>query len=137
MFSVIARIFCSRKIGDRARIQTPAADVTALRMRFPKDRTFVFDVEYSYRVDDVFTDFVQVRFTLMLKDGLLPNPCLADDTTESRFSAVVSRADGHVVFHPHLLPNIFQREETPIPNTHGRIYTGGPKCPFSYIAFTL
>lgn len=38
--------------------------MTALRMRFPKDQVFVFDVEYSYRVDDVFTDFSQVRLTV-------------------------------------------------------------------------
>lgn len=57
---VIAPVF-SEKVGGQARAETPEATVTALRMRFPKDRTFVFDVEYSYRVDGVFTDFIQVR----------------------------------------------------------------------------
>lgn len=59
--------FCAHwlhKVGDRARMNTPAADVTALRMRFPKDRQFVFDVEYSYRVDGEFTDFSQVSVTV-------------------------------------------------------------------------
>lgn len=50
------------KVGGEARLDTPTANVTALRMRFPKDRQFVFDVEYSYRVDGVFADFSEVSF---------------------------------------------------------------------------
>lgn len=71
---VFGRIL-SEKVGDQARIQTPDADVTALRMRFPKDRKFVFDVEYSYDVDGVYTDFVEVGFFV---DECLPGtafPC--------------------------------------------------------------
>lgn len=56
------------KVGGEARLETPTANVTALRMRFPKDRQFIFDVEYSYRVDGVFTDFSEVSFISFIVD---------------------------------------------------------------------
>lgn len=62
MSAVLRVWYLCDQVGDRARIETPEANVTALRMRFPKARQFVFDVEYSYRVLGVYTDVSEVSF---------------------------------------------------------------------------
>lgn len=37
---------------DYVRIETPYATVTAVRMRFPADRTFLFGIRYSYEGEE-------------------------------------------------------------------------------------
>lgn len=118
--SVFARNL-TEKVGDEARVDTPNADVTALRMRFPKDRKFVFDVEYSYRVDGVSTDFVEVSFFV---HECLPGTAFPSSLRNNGITRLGRRLSCRqtCVFHSRLLlPTSCERKVGFTPNTHGRL----------------